>query len=50
MADRGRGVAPRNLVIGVNAERMSLEDVAEPLSSARRSSASRMEGPNPLVS
>jgi MFS family permease len=38
------------LVIGVNAERMSLEDIAEPLSSVRRSSATRMEGPNPLVS
>ncbi len=38
------------LVIGVNAERMALEDVASPLSAVRRSSATRMEGPNPLVS
>jgi MFS family permease len=35
--------------IGINAERQSLEDIAEPVTSVRRRGAVRAEGPNPAA-
>lgn len=36
------------LVIGVNAERQSLEDIATPVTAVKRSGSTRFEGPSPL--
>ncbi|MQA81121.1 MAG: MFS transporter [Streptosporangiales bacterium] len=36
------------LVIGVNAERQSLEDIATPLTAVKRSGSTRFEGPSPM--